>query len=66
MRFVWAAALLLVAVVAGLLAWGALQNLWSDYKDSETSTYLVVGVPALLVALAALYGAVRVARSRPR
>jgi hypothetical protein len=52
--------------VAASLAWGALQNLWSDYKDGETSTYLLIGVPALLVAIAALYGAVQIARRGSR
>jgi len=66
MRFVWSAALAVVAVFAGLLAWGSLENLWSDYKDSETSTYLLIGVPALLVAIGALYGAVQIARRGSR
>jgi hypothetical protein len=47
--------LLAAAIVAGMFAWGALQNLVSDYKDSPTSTYLLIGIPALAVCLAALY-----------
>ena len=58
----WIATLLLLGLagVAGMLAFGALQNLWSDYRDSSTSTYLLIGVPSLLVALAALYLAARI------
>jgi hypothetical protein len=62
MRVVVAAALVLVAGFAALSAYGALQNLWADYQDSETSTYLVVGVPLLVVSVAALYCAVRLIR----
>lgn len=66
MRFLWTAALVLLAIVAGMLSLGALQNLWSDYQDSEASTYLLLGIPSALVALAALYGAARVWRGGPR
>ena len=66
MRWLVMLALLGVAVVAGMLAWGALSNLWSDYQDSGTSTYLLIGLPALLVALAALYGAARLTARRRR
>jgi hypothetical protein len=66
MRLLWTVVLLCVGVVAGLLAWGSLQNLWSDYQDSSASTYLLVGVPSLLVAVAALYGAARAWRDGSR
>jgi succinate dehydrogenase hydrophobic anchor subunit len=66
MRFLWTAVLLLVAGVAGMLAWGSLENLWSDYRDSETSTYLLIGIPSVLVALTALYGVARVWRDGSR
>ena len=59
MRFVASGLLLVLAVFAGMLAWGALQNLFSSYRDSPTSTYLLVGLPSLAVCLAALYGAAR-------
>jgi uncharacterized membrane protein len=62
MRWLVMLALLSLAVLAGMLAWGSLSNLWSDYQDSSTSTYLLIGIPSLLVALAALYGAARVWR----
>ena len=54
--------LTVVGVIAGLFAYGALQNLWADYKDSPVSTYLLVGVPWLVLCLAALYGAVWLVR----
>jgi succinate dehydrogenase hydrophobic anchor subunit len=62
MRVLLTAALTLIGVVAATLAWGSLQNLWSDYQDSEASTYLLVGLPSALVALAAGYGVLRVWR----
>jgi hypothetical protein len=37
------------AVVAGMLAFGALSNLWADYRDSAISTYLVIGLGALAI-----------------
>ena len=66
MRLLRTTVLLVVAIAAGLLAWGALSNLWSDYQDSETSTYLLYGVPSLLVALAALFAAARLWRGDRR
>jgi hypothetical protein len=56
--------LLVLAGVAALLAFGALSNLWSDYRDSERSTYLAIGVPALAGSLVALLAAVRIWRDR--
>jgi hypothetical protein len=55
MRLAVSVLLLVVAVVAGMLAWGALDNLFRDYKDSATSTYLLIGLPALAISAAALY-----------
>ena len=55
-------ALLALAVVAGLLAWGALDNLFRGYRDSPVSTYLVIGLPALVVCLVALGAVVRLWR----
>ena len=54
MRLLISLALLALAVVAGLLAWGALDNLFRGYRDSPVSTYLVIGLPALVVCLVAL------------
>ena len=56
--------LLLFAAVAALVALGALANLWSDYHDGSTSTYLMIGVPALLVAAVAAFAAARIWRDR--
>lgn len=58
MRFLLAAFLLAVAVVTGLVAYGALQNLWADYQDSPTSTYLLIGLPLLAFSLAAFVAAI--------
>ena len=62
MTIILATALLLVGAVSGMLAYGALSNLWADYKDSATSTYLEVGLPALAVCIAALVGAALLVR----
>jgi hypothetical protein len=51
-----------IGVFAGLVAYGALSNLWADYQDSSTSTYLLIGLPALAACVAALVGAVHVLR----
>jgi hypothetical protein len=32
-----------------MLAFGALSNLWADYRDSAISTYLVIGLGALAI-----------------
>jgi hypothetical protein len=66
MRWLATLVLLAFAVVAGMLAWGSLSNLWSDYQDSSTSTYLFIGIPSVLVALAALYSAARLWRDGTR
>jgi hypothetical protein len=59
-----AVCLLAFAVVAALLGLGALENLGSGYQDSATSTYLAIGVPALVAAMVALFAAVRIWRDR--
>ena len=53
-----AAVLVLITLgcAAAFLAWGPLQNLFG-YRDSPVSTYLVFGVPWLVLALAAFAGA---------
>jgi uncharacterized membrane protein YjjB (DUF3815 family) len=56
--------LLLFAAFAGATAWGALSNLWADYQDSPTSTYLLIGLPALALCLAALLAAAASLRRR--
>ena len=62
MRLLISLALLALAVVAGLLAWGALDNLFRGYRDSPVSTYLVIGLPALVVCLVALGAVIRLWR----
>ena len=52
--------LVAVAVVCAFVAWGALSNLWADYQDSPTSTYLLIGLPLLAFSLAALVSAIAV------
>lgn len=41
---------MVAAIAFGLLSYGALSNLWADYQDSTTGTYLVVGLPWLALA----------------
>jgi hypothetical protein len=62
MRYVKAAALVVLAVGSALIAYGPLRNLWSDYQDSPASTYLQYGLPPLAVSIAALVAAVLVLR----
>jgi len=59
MRVIGAAILLLVAAACGLMAFGALQNLWADYQDSTTATYLIIGLPLLAFSIALVALAVR-------
>jgi hypothetical protein len=56
MHTVAAAVLILLGCAALLLAWGPLQNLFG-YRDSPVATYLLFGIPWLLVALVAFAGA---------
>jgi hypothetical protein len=51
-----------VGILAGLLGFSILQNLWADYQDSPTSTYLLFGLPPLVLGLGALYGAATLIR----
>ena len=55
--------LVAVAIGTGLFALGALSNLWAEYQDSSTGTYLLIGLPALAVCVASLLAAVRLWRS---
>ena len=59
-------ALLVVGAVLVWLSYGPLHNLWADYRDSPNSTYLLSGIPFLVAAAAAWWGALRLLRgSRP-
>jgi hypothetical protein len=51
-----------LGLAAGVAAWGVLKNLWADYQDSPTSTYLMMGLPLLAFSVAALVSAVAVLR----
>jgi len=62
MRLLASTLLIAIAALAGAMAWGALSNLWADYQDSPTSTYLLLGLPALAVCLAAVGATVRLWR----
>ncbi len=63
MRVIAALLLLLLAAFGALLAWGALSNLFTEHPDSPASTYLLIGVPSLIVAVLAVAGAVRLWRA---
>ena len=56
MRVVAAVALVLLGCVAALIAWGLLQNLFG-YRDSPVSTYLLLGLPWVVLAVAAFAAA---------
>jgi hypothetical protein len=64
LRFFVVVYLIAVAGVAGMVSYGALSNLWADHRDSETGTYLALGLPALAVCVAALFGAALIWRDR--
>jgi hypothetical protein len=64
LRLLACALLVALAAGAGMLAVGALSNLWADYRDSPVSTYLIVGLPALAVCALALAAAVLIWRGR--
>ena len=51
-RVVAAIVLVLLGCGAALIAWGPLQNLFG-YRDSPVSTYLLFGLPWLVLAVAA-------------
>ena len=64
MRAVSAVALIVIAVGCAVISWGALQNLFADYRDSPSWTYLLFGIPWLVLASAAIVGAIRLLRPR--
>ena len=59
-----AVALAVLAALFTLLAWGALRNLFQDYRDSPLLVYFLVGGLWLGLAAASIFAAVRVARGR--
>ena len=58
MRVVAATVLTVLGCAAAVIAWGPLQNLFG-YRDSPVSTYLALGVPWLVMAVAAFVAAWR-------
>jgi hypothetical protein len=56
--------LVAVGLASALFAFGALSNLWADYQDSSTSTYLIIGLPFLALALACGWVILRLVRDR--
>ena len=64
MRHVKVALLVFLAVAFGAFAYGPLSNLWSGYRDSPISTYLLAGLPPLALAVASLVGAILALRGR--
>ncbi len=56
-RVILAAALVAVAAVSAWIGGGPLHNLFADYQDSTTGTYLLFGLPFVLVSLACLVAA---------
>jgi hypothetical protein len=56
--------LIVVSGGAGLVAFGALANLWADDQDSGTGTYLAIGLPALSICIVALFAALQIWRDR--
>lgn len=62
MRKLLAGGLLVVAAGMALVSYFALSNLWADYQDSPTGTYLAIGLPWLVLALGVAVVAVRMLR----
>jgi hypothetical protein len=54
----WAISVVLsaVAIFTGVLAYGALSNLWADYRDSTIATYIFIGAFCLVMCVLALFG----------
>lgn len=61
-RVIAALYLLAVATVCGLVAWGALSNLWAGYLDSPASTYIVIGAVGVAACACSLVAAIRLLR----
>ena len=58
MRVAAAIVLIVLGCAAAVIAWGPLQNLFG-YRDSPVSTYLALGVPWLVLSVAAFVAAWR-------
>jgi hypothetical protein len=64
MRAIALAILALVAAGSALFAYGALANLWADYQDSPTATYLEIGLTWVALSVWAVAVAVSILRRR--
>lgn len=62
MRRLLAGVLIVAAVGMLLMSYGALSNLWAGYQDSPTRTYISIGVPWLILSLAAIAVAIALLR----
>jgi hypothetical protein len=63
-RNLLAGLMIVLAVVFAVISLGPLSNLWSDYKDSTTGTYLLLGLPFLALSIASAIAAIGVLRRR--
>lgn len=63
-RYTFALILAAVAVFSGLWAYHALEPLWG-YQDNDTLVYLALGLPAIVVSVAAIVGIVLLLRLAP-
>jgi hypothetical protein len=63
MRVALAVLLVLIGAAAVVISVGPLSNLFAGYQDSPASTYLLVGLPPLLLGVAALVAAWRLLKS---
>jgi hypothetical protein len=64
-RRISASALVIIAAICGVLAYGALRNLWAAYHDSPVYTYVLTGGAWMFLALMFVIVAIRLSRSRP-
>lgn len=59
MRVIVVMTLFLLSGACVFVSLGPLHNLWSDYQDSPTITYLVLGLPPLALGIVLFAVAVR-------
>jgi hypothetical protein len=51
-------AAILFGVALIVSSWGPLHNLFESYQDSEPGTYLIIGLPFLVIGLLCIFGGV--------
>jgi hypothetical protein len=64
MRLILGALLIAVAAFCVAFAYGALQNIWADYRDGTVLGYLIIGGVFLAIAALAGLGAFLLLRAR--